>query len=84
MPADDSETTDHFLSTRQAADLLGVSPAYLISLLETGEITSTIFGTRRRFRLGELQGYREKRSAMRRQVLADLTADAQDLGIYDA
>jgi excisionase family DNA binding protein len=76
--------TSEELTCRQAADFLGVSPAYLISLLETVEITSTTVGTHRRFRLDELQAYREERSGMRQRVLADLTADAQDMGIYDA
>ncbi len=75
--------TSHELTTQQAADMLSVSRPYLISLLEKREIPYAMVGTHRRIRFEDLLAYRAKRSAMRRRVLADLTTDAQDLGIYE-
>jgi len=75
--------TSHELTTQQAAELLNVSRPHLISLLERGDIPFTKVGTHRRVRFQDILEYRSKRSTLRRKVLADLTTDAQDLGIYE-
>jgi excisionase family DNA binding protein len=71
------------LTTQQAADLLGISRPTLIKLLETGKIPFETPGRHRRIRLSDILDYQAVRRDEQRQVLQDLTRDAQDLGLYD-
>jgi excisionase family DNA binding protein len=71
------------LTTQQAADLVDVSRPFLIRLLEVGQIPYHRVGTHRRIRLDDLLAYRRRRSEERREMLAGMAAEAQDLGIYD-
>ena len=68
------------LTSQAAADYLGCSRPYLVSLLETGEIPFHFVGTHRRVALSDLQDYVQKRNQTRKQALAELTqlADEQD------
>lgn len=70
------------LTTRQAAELLNVSRPFLIRLLERGEIPYEMVGTHRRIPLEEILRYRAERSVRRRAALRELSAEADDLGIY--
>ena len=69
------------ITTSQAADLLNVSRPYLIDLLEKNAIPNRKVGTHRRIRFEDLKAYKDHIDAERRKVLAELTAEAQELGM---
>lgn len=70
------------LTTQQAADVLNVSRPFLVSqLLETRKIPYHKVGTHRRVRLDDVLRYKEQVDRDRRQVLDELTAQAQELGL---
>jgi excisionase family DNA binding protein len=69
------------LTTQQAADLLGVSRPYLVRLLEDGRIPFHKVGTHRRVRAADVMQYKARRRGESRQVLDELTREAQDLGL---
>jgi excisionase family DNA binding protein len=69
------------ISTHQAASILNVSRPFLIGLLEAGKIPFRKVGTHRRVRLSDLMAYKQKDDARRDEALAELTRQAQDLGL---
>lgn len=70
------------LTTQQAADVLHVSRPFLVTqLLETRKIPYHKVGTHRRVRLDDVLRYKEQIDKDRRQVLDELTAQAQELGL---
>lgn len=71
------------LTTQQAADILGVSRPYLISLLEKGQIRYHKTGTHRRIRMGDLEAYRQVRDDRRRADMRELMRVSESLGLYD-
>jgi excisionase family DNA binding protein len=71
------------LTTQQAADLLGISRPTFVKLLEAGEIPYEVPSRHRRVLLADLLVYQERRRQDRRGALDELTAEAQDLGLYD-
>lgn len=73
---------DRELTTREAADLLGVSRPTLITLLDAGEIGYSRPNSSRRIPLDEVLAYKERRSHKRRELLAEMTADAVEMGMY--
>jgi excisionase family DNA binding protein len=70
------------LTTQQAADLLNVSRPFLVGLIEEGKLHCKKVGTHRRVRLADVLAYRDRDDEARNRVLAELSADAQDLGDY--
>ena len=69
------------LTVEQAAELLNVSPAHVIELLESDEIDSTTIGTQRRIRADDLIRYRRARDERTRLAADELTALGQELGV---
>jgi excisionase family DNA binding protein len=73
---------DRELTTREAADLLGVSRPTLIKLLDAGEIGYSRPNSSRRIPLEQVLAYKERRSRKRRELLSEMTADAVEMGMY--
>lgn len=72
---------DAELTTQQAAELLNVSRPYVVHLIETAQLPHRKVGTRRRVRFVDVMAYKKRDEDRRRRVLADLSAQAQDLDL---
>jgi excisionase family DNA binding protein len=72
------------LTTQEAADLLNVSRPTLVRLLTAGEIPHTMRGRHRRVLLRDVLDHRERTRHDRRQVLDQMTAEAEEDGLYEA
>lgn len=71
------------LTTQQAADFLNVSRPYLIGVIERGELPHHMVGTHRRIYFRDVQEYKRANDEKALQALAEMTAEAQKLGLYD-
>ena len=69
------------LSTSEAAEILNVSRPYLVNLLESGKIPFRKVGTRRRVQYQDVMAYKNQIDEARRQTLASLAAQAQELNM---
>jgi excisionase family DNA binding protein len=72
------------LSTQEAADLLRISRTTLVRLLETGAIPFDKPSRHRKVRLDDLLEYRRRQRSQAELAFADMVADAERLGLYDA
>lgn len=72
------------LTTVEAAELLGVSRPHLIKLLDQGAMSHRMVGSHRRVRLADVLAYRDGQDARSHQALDELTAQAEELGLYNA
>jgi len=71
------------LTSRAAADYLGVSRQYLVRLLEDGKIPFHKTGTHRRVYFKDVFEYKQRRDAARHQAIKDLAKKEFDEGTYD-
>jgi excisionase family DNA binding protein len=65
----------------EAADILGVSRSYVVSLLESGEIPYWIEGTVYWMRYQDVIDYKNRNDTERMKVLDELAAQAQELNM---
>ncbi len=71
------------LTTQQAADFLNMSRPHLIKLLREAVIPHSMVGAHRRVYFRDLLDYKRRREAERREALDEMTALADEFGIYD-
>ena len=71
------------LTTVEAADLLNVSRPYLIKQLQAGELAFHMVGTHRRLKLADVLVYRDRTDADASDASDALTAEAEELGLYE-
>lgn len=67
----------------QAANILNVSPTFLVELLEAGEIPHLEADGDRLIRFEDLMVYKEKRDKKRGQLLDKLIEVSQEAGFYE-
>lgn len=70
------------LTTQEAADILNMSRQHLVTLLDAGKIPFSRPRSHRRIRAADLLAYKKQRDAERREILREMTADAQQDGSY--
>lgn len=73
---------DTVLTTQEAADLLGMSRPYIVSLAERGVIPFTKVGTHRRFTLANILAYK-KELERREQKLEEIARLSEEMHLYD-
>jgi excisionase family DNA binding protein len=71
------------LTTVEAAEILNVSRPHLVKLLERSELPYRMVGSHRRVRLVDVLAYRDRQDIRSRRALDELTAQAEELGLYD-
>lgn len=71
------------LEIYQAADILGVSDRYVWNLLDAGVIPYKIVENTRRMRYQDVIEYKKQDDAKRDQIMDDLVAESQAIGLYD-
>lgn len=69
------------LGIQQAADFLGVSPAYLIGLLKQKQLNYIVVDAHRRIRTDDLLFYKEKMVTNSRAAMDELVVLSQELGL---
>jgi excisionase family DNA binding protein len=71
------------LTTKQAAEVLGVSRPYLINLLESDAIPFRKVGRHRRVLMKDVLAYRQTMQVKSKAALRDLVSTSEELGGYD-
>ena len=71
------------LTTKQAAELLGVSRPFLIGILESGAILHRKIGRHRRVLMKDVLAYKKTMQVNRRAALDELVKASEDAGGYD-
>ena len=73
-------SADTELTSREAAELLGISRTYLVRLVDEGRLPAHMVGTHRRLKASNVLAYRRDREERLARVAAIAEADAE-LGI---
>jgi len=71
------------LTTKQAAEVLGVSRPFLIRVLESGEIPYRKVGRHRRVLMKDVLAYKQSMQVKRRAALDELVEASEEMGGYD-
>ena len=71
------------LTTKQAAELLGVSRPFLIGILESGAIPHRKIGRHRRVLMKDVLAYKKTMQVNGRAALDELVKASEDAGGYD-
>ena len=71
------------LTTKQAAEVLGVSRPFLIRVLEAGQIPFRKVGRHRRVLMQDVLAYKKTMQIKRRAALDELVKASEDIGGYD-
>lgn len=71
------------LTTKQAAEVLGVSRPFLIRVLEAGQIPFRKVGRHRRVLMQDVLAYKKTMQISRRVALDELVKASEDIGGYD-
>ena len=74
-------STEADLTTRQAAEALGVSHLYLLELLDRSALHSRMVDSSRRVPFADVLAYKQQPDAARLAALAELSALDQELGL---
>jgi excisionase family DNA binding protein len=72
------------LTPHQAADVLNVSPEYLLGLLDENRIPCTGSGDGRQLQMQDVVAFKDQRDRERRAGLRELSQLTQDFGGYHA
>ena len=80
--AEPTQASDQ-LTVEQAADILNVSEPYIVTLLEKDEISHTHIDSQYHVDALDLFYYKLITDRKRREVLRQLTQEAQEMGFYD-
>lgn len=75
---------DESFTTQAAANFLGMSRQYFVTLLESGQIPFHRVGSHRRVTFRDLRDYAKKRDVERRDRLDRLFKKVKDAGAYDS
>ena|SRR5579862_9199085 len=71
------------LTTRQVAEVLGVSGGYVVKLLREGRLPYRTVGRQRRIRLDSLREYIDEYQSQARAALKELAIESQRSGLYE-
>jgi len=77
-------TGPNFLTTQQAATIIGCSRPYLVKLLEAGKIAFTKIGKHRRIMVKDLEKYQTKIKQEQKKRLIKMMQEDESAGLYDA
>lgn len=72
------------ITTQAAAEILGCSRPYLISMLEKGEIPFTKVGKHRRIKYEDVLIYKKKNKTKQKNLLIEMMRVDEELGLYDS